>query len=128
MRRLQTRNTQTAYYQLYTGKTEGVDSNGYKTGRYTETYGEKTKFRPNVSFGATGIFAGNNAKMLQEPYGIRDEHSITLYTDRDYGIDARTLLWIGDTDKANYQVTSISPSLMGYTITAKQMMNETHSN
>lgn len=121
MKRLQTRNTSIAYYQLYVSEEEAVDANGYKTGEHIITYGDKTAFRATISYGAVGIFAGNNAKAINTPYGIRDEHSITLYTDKDYGFDSKTVLWVGDTDKANYHVTNCAPSSMGYTISAKEI-------
>lgn len=105
------RNKQTAYYQLYEGKTPKTNSDGKLTGRSTETYGEKTEFRVHIRMGSE--------RTHLEPYGTNDETGLTLYMEKDLGFDTNTVLWIGETDKPNYRVTAVAKNINGIVVKAK---------
>lgn len=111
--RVLTRNKQKAYYQLYEGISDATDSDGNYTGEKVVSYGEKTEFKAN-------IYEGTDPTLYQ-PYGTEDEAICTLYMSKDLGFDNQTVLWIGDTDKANYIVTSVSNNLNGIVVKAKML-------
>lgn len=105
------RNTQTAYYQLYEGMTDETDSNGYKTGSKIKSYGTKTQFRANIYHSTQDAF--------YQPYGVQETYDLTIYMETDLGFTEETLLWIGDTEEANYIVSSVAPNMNGIVIRAK---------
>lgn len=107
MRELE-RNKQLIYYALYTGKTDAVDTSGYKTGEKVKAYGNPVPFRINVSP------ARGNAD--REIFGIDLNYNKTMSTaDMSCPITEDTVLWIGTTPtesaQPNYVVTRISKSL-----------------
>lgn len=114
------RNKVQIYYQLYLGKTERVDADGNLNGKYIESYSEKIPLRCHVSYGTLSAVASGNKTQLV-PYGVEDNYSMSLFLDRDYGMSETTILWIGDTEEANYIVSSVRPSLSGLVVTAKAL-------
>ena len=99
-------NKQTIYYALFTGYTDAVDSNGYKTGEKVKTYSDPTPLRINVSP------ARGNAD--REIFGIDLSYTRTMTTDKlDCPIDEDTILWVGrDTSEPhNYIVVRKAQSL-----------------
>lgn len=88
-------NKQTIYYALFTGYTDAVDSNGYKTGEKVKTYSDPTPLRINVSS------ARGNAN--REVFGIDCTYSKTMTTaDLNCPIQEDTILWIGETPDKPY--------------------------
>ncbi len=99
-------NKQLIYYALFTGYTDMVDSNGYKTGEKTKTYSDPVPLRINVSP------VWGNAQ--REGFGIDLPYSRTLSTDDlNCPIAEDSILWIGiATSKPhNYYVVRKAKSL-----------------
>ena len=89
------RNKQPFYYRLYTGKTDVVDTNGFKTGEKILTYGNATLEWGNVSAarGDVGI----------EQFGIDLSYSRTIVLGNTATpIAEDTTLWVGYGQVAAY--------------------------
>lgn len=95
------------WYAVYTGDTDSVDTDGHYTGEKTVTYGTPTAMYANISppISLSSV----------EPFGVYTPYSRTIYTcNMDCPINEKTILWIGKnpaTDKHNFIVTKVSPSL-----------------
>lgn len=108
------RNKQKAYYQLLDSITNQLDRNGVWNGNFDYHYGEKTAFKANIHMGSESAF--------YEPYGTQTDYGITMYmSEVPEGWNEQTVLWIGETDKANYIVTSISRNLNGMLVRAREL-------
>ena len=93
MRELE-RNKQLVYYALFTGYTDAVDGNGYKTGEKVKTYADPVAIRINVS-----PARGN---VERDGFGIDTTYSRTMSTaDINCPIQEDTLLWIGIAPESN---------------------------
>lgn len=100
------RNKQTVYYALYSGKVAIEDENGNETGEYAIAYDGPVKLLANVSA------ARGTAE--QEMFGIGVNYTKTIIVDDvNCPIDEHSVLWI---DKAtsephNYVVERVARSL-----------------
>lgn len=88
MRRLKRNQTSYTYY-LYTGMTDAVDSDGYKTGRKVETYADGVNAKGCIVFKGSSSF---------KAYGVDEEFSGCIIPDTPINVTTQTKLVInGDT-------------------------------
>ena len=112
--RVAKRNMQKAYYQLQTGTAPQYDRSGQRNGNVNYTYGAKTEFWANI------YKSGRDA--YYQPYGTVNDYSLSLYmSELPDGWNEQTILWIGNTDKANYIVSSIAVNMNGVAVFAKEL-------
>ena len=82
------RNKQTIYYALLTGKTELTDSHGNRTGQYKLNYSDPVEARMNIRW--------DNGEVQLEGFGLNVSARRRMVTDdMNCPIDAETILWIG---------------------------------
>lgn len=94
------KNTQTVYYALFAGKTEGVDQYGNRTGEYTITYSPPMMARMNISA------ARNNSDLA--PFGIDVNYDYTIVIDDvTTPIDTSTIFWVGKTPDTNGEAGAV---------------------
>lgn len=100
------RNQQNVHYALYVGKTEKIDSNGYRTGQYVTEYTEPTLLK--------AVISANRGEASQEMFGINTNYSRTMITeDMRCPIDENSIIWIDKpTEKPhNYVVVQVAKGL-----------------
>lgn len=94
MRRLK-RNQRAFTYYLYTGQTEEVDSDGYKTGRHTETYADGVSAKGCITYKGTSSV---------KPFGVDEDFKVQIIPDSPIeNITTQTKIVI---DGNTYYVTS----------------------
>lgn len=82
------RNKKPIWYALRTGKTEIIDSNGFRTGQYQLTYAEPVKAMMNIRW--------DDGSVRLEGFGINNSARRRMVTDdMNCPIDIDTILWIG---------------------------------
>lgn len=107
MRRLK-RNQREFEYCLYEGKTEELDSKGYKTGRQIESYSTAVTAKGCV------VFKGSSSV---KPYGINEDFAVQIIPDKAIeGIDTSSKIII---DGKEYRVTSAPRTMNEQRIYAK---------
>lgn len=85
------RNQQVIKYALYTGRSEILDANGYRTGTFTNTYDSAITTYAYVS--------AARGEASEDMFGVNLNYTKTLITDdTSCPIDENSLLWIDDTD------------------------------
>ena len=85
------RNKQKILYSNYEGKTEKVDGNGNYTGEKILNYGSIQEADVNVS--------PSKGEASVEMFGTDENYSNTIVTDKDYGWNENTRMWVGDATK-----------------------------
>lgn len=82
------RNKQTVWYALLTGKTERIDSNGFRTGQYELNYAGPVKTAMNIRWDAGPV--------TLEQQGLAASGKRRMVTDDlNCPITIGTILWIG---------------------------------
>lgn len=82
------RNKKAVWYSLCTGKTETVDSNGFRTGQYKVIYAAPVKTMMNIRWDVGAV--------LLEGFGLNDSGKRRMVTDdMSCPITLGTILWIG---------------------------------
>lgn len=82
------RNKQTVWYALCNGKTEAHDSNGFRTGQYTVSYGAPVKTEMNIRW--------DDGAVRLEGFGLNSSGRRRILTDDlNCPITLGTILWIG---------------------------------
>lgn len=82
------RNQIAVEYALYLGKTEITDENGFSTGEFAPTYGERKPLKISVS--------PNKGDYSQQQFGNLLDYDRTMVThDTGCPIDENTLVYIG---------------------------------
>ena len=114
------RNKQTIYYANYQSETEVVDENGFYTGEKDVTYSTPTEAKVNVSP------ARGEASI--ELFGTDLNYTNTIVTDRDFGWDENTVMWIGVvpsmasiSNPYNYRVVSVARSINVFAYAIKKV-------
>lgn len=100
------RNKQTIYYANLNGQTKVYDADGFYTGETELAYTTPTEIRVNVSA------ARGSANI--ELFGTELNYTKTIVTEKDYGIDEHSVLWVGkdpENDPYNYIVVSVAKSI-----------------
>lgn len=97
------RNKQTIFYQNYTGKTDVVDANGLHTGEQEPQYSKIESADVNVS--------PAKGEASVEMFGTDENYSNTIVTEKEYGWNENTRMWVGDaTENPLYPSNSLYPS------------------
>ena len=99
------RNKQLIYYANLIGETDVIDEYGQFTGETTTEYSEPMPLRVNVSP------ARGEASI--ELFGTDLNYSKTIVTDKDYGINENSIMWVDKptTEPHNYIVVSVAKSI-----------------
>lgn len=114
-----TKNKRPFWYSNSTGTTEElVDSNGYYTGEWGETYETPVKAKANIS--------ANRGNASEEPFGtLLDYDKVIVDCDPSYGINEKTRLWIDTPYEEgvphDYIVKKIARSINGVSIAIKKV-------
>lgn len=85
MRRLK-RNQREFTYYLYKEKTAETDANGYKTGRWIETYEEGV-----TAYGCI-VYRGSSSV---KAYGVEEDFSLAIIPDNPIPVDTKTKIVVG---------------------------------
>ncbi len=93
MRRLK-RNQREFTYYLYTGETDEVDAQGYKTGRHIETYADGVTAKGCI------VFRGSSS---YKPYGVEEDFSLAIIPDNPINVTTQTKIVV---DGQTYYVKS----------------------
>ena len=94
-------NQKTVSYALYSGKTEVLDSNGYRTGQYTESYDTPIEARMSID--------RVRGTAVNDGYGITEPVVLRLTTSdmcTDFDLDTKFYV-----DGKEYKVLDIERSL-----------------
>lgn len=84
------RNQQAIKYALYTGRSEILDTNGYRTGTFTNVYDSAVSTYAYVS--------AARGEASEDVFGVNLNYTKTLITDdTSCPIDETSILWIDDT-------------------------------
>lgn len=105
-------------YQNYSGDPEPIrDVEGNLTGEYTSGYGDVLEGMANIS-PATGIVSPSY-------FGADRNYDRVIATDRDYGLDERSRLWIDDLNASRYDyvVRRVAKSINGILIAVSKVTN-----
>lgn len=99
------RNKQLIYYANLIGETDVIDEYEQFTGETTTEYSEPMPLRVNVSP------ARGEASI--ELFGTDLNYSKTIVTDKDYGINENSIMWVDKptTEPHNYIVVSVAKSI-----------------
>lgn len=99
------RNKQLIYYANLIGEADVIDEYGQFTGETTTEYSEPMPLRVNVSP------ARGEASI--ELFGTDLNYSKTIVTDKDYGINENSIMWVDKptTEPHNYIVVSVAKSI-----------------
>ena len=99
------RNKQTIYYANLIGQADVIDEYGYFTGETTTEYSQPSPLKVNISP------ARGEASI--ELFGTDLNYTKTIVTDKDYGIDENSIMWVGiqPTEPHNYIVVSVAKSI-----------------
>lgn len=104
------RNKQKIYYSNYTGNADVYDENGLYTGVKAPAYTEPVGIKVNVS--------ASRGQAEIDLFGTDLNYTNTIATDKDYGIDEHSILWLGkepylndELTPHNYIVVSVAKSL-----------------
>ena len=95
-------NRKTIYYSLYLGKTEILDSNGYKTGEKRKSYSQPQPIRIFVS--------PSKGSAEVEQFGINTDYTNVMSTfDANCPIKEDTILWIDANPYTDETMTALAP-------------------
>lgn len=97
------RNKQKIYYANYTGRSEVTDENGLYTGETKPSYTSPVAVDVNVS--------ASRGQAEIDLFGTDLNYTKTIVTDKDFGIDENSILWVG---KEAYQTTSTTSVITPY--------------
>lgn len=98
------KNQSTIKYALYKGKTEILDSNNLRTGKWKTTYYEAVTMKAYVS--------AARGEAQADLFGINLDYTKTLITTPDCPIDENSILWVDDlTGDHDYIVVQKAKSL-----------------
>ena len=99
------RNKQLIYYANLIGEADVIDEYGQFTGETTTEYSEPMPLRVNVSP------ARGEASI--ELFGTDLNYSKTIVTNKDYGINENSIMWVDKptTEPHNYIVVSVAKSI-----------------
>lgn len=95
------RNKKTVWYANPIGKTETIDSNGFRTGQYEVNYSEPVKTAMNIRW--------DNGPVTLEPQGIAASGKRRMVTDDlNCPITLGTILWVDS--EPQYEETTVKPN------------------
>ena len=109
-------NKQKIYYALFTGMTDAVDSQGYKTGEKVKTYADPVELKINIS--------PSRGTADTEQFGINLDYDRTMVTaDMHCPIAEDTIVWFGvpATEPHNYVVKAVARSLNSIVYAIKEV-------
>lgn len=109
------RNLKFFSYRLFREETDILDSSGYKTGRKQIEYESPVTVKGNVAFGGANYRATSGSSF--QPYGIKDEYSVTIIPEYPLPVDTKSLLTIGLDE---FIVVKVVDTINGQTIYAKE--------
>ena len=99
------RNKQTIYYANLIGQADIIDEYGCFTGETSTEYSEPMPLKVNIS--------PSRGEASIELFGTELNYSKTIVTDKDYGLNEHTILWV-DKDPSephNYILVSVAKSI-----------------
>ena len=109
-------NTQPVFYAQYSGKTDIIDSDGYKTGEKQKVYEAPVEKWMNVS--------ASKGTAENDLFGISADYDRVMVTaDTDCPITEETILWVDEpvTAPHDYKVTRVAKSLNSISYAIKKV-------
>ena len=99
------RNKQKIYYANYVSSSCITDENGFYTGEKEVIYTTPAEADVNVS--------ASRGEASVELFGTDLNYTNTIITEKDFGWDENTILWVGLTSSMphNYKVVSVAKSI-----------------